>query len=137
METKELNSSKRGRCTSKNKEFNDALFLRLEKYVLSRGENLFQLTVVIGLSPSYFSGVKKSSSAIGADILSKIVQYYTDLSADWLLTGQGSMLKGNSKTKDLLKYKDRMATIKELKSDLAIQMAKLKKMQENLAKLQN
>lgn len=43
----------------------------------------------LGISRSYFHNIK----SISAEILSKIVTSFPEVSADWLLTGQGEMLR--------------------------------------------
>lgn len=43
----------------------------------------------LGISRSYFYNIK----SISAEVLSKIVTTYPEVSADWLLTGQGEMLR--------------------------------------------
>jgi hypothetical protein len=40
--------------------------------------------------------------------------YYSDLSADWLLTGQGTMLKGYPPTRHVQTYAQRMGALKEM-----------------------
>ena len=43
----------------------------------------------LGISRSYFYNI----TSISAEIKSKIVTTYPEVSADWLLTGQGEMLR--------------------------------------------
>ena len=45
-----------------------------------------------GISDSNFKG-KNLKSQLGGDMIVKILTIYPDLSAEWLLTGRGSMLK--------------------------------------------
>lgn len=47
-----------------------------------------------GISDSNFKG-KNLSSQLGGDAIVKVLTSYPNLSADWLLTGAGSMLKDN------------------------------------------
>lgn len=50
----------------------------------------------VGIAPSNFKG-NNIKSKIGSDALVKILTIYPNLSADWLLTGVGSMLRDTSK----------------------------------------
>lgn len=50
----------------------------------------------IGISPSNFKGVGKKSS-IGSDFVVKILTEYPELSPEWLMLGEGEMLRGPSK----------------------------------------
>lgn len=52
------------------------------------GQNKFER--LAGLSNGYIANIKANPSA---DKLTKIFEYATDLSRDWLLTGEGEMLK--------------------------------------------
>lgn len=46
----------------------------------------------LGIAPSNFKGAAKASE-LGGDKIAKILTCCPDLSADWLLTGEGTMLK--------------------------------------------
>jgi hypothetical protein len=58
--------------------------------------------------------MRKHKGSLGADILARILMHYSDLSADWLLTGQGTMLKGNQPTRYVLTYAQREEKLKEI-----------------------
>lgn len=68
---------------------------RLSQVIDYKGENFTQLGLKIGVSNSYFSKMVRNNGSIGAEIISKIVKYYDDLSVDWLLTGRGNMLRND------------------------------------------
>ncbi|MDR0605705.1 MAG: helix-turn-helix domain-containing protein [Bacteroidales bacterium] len=55
---------------------------------LDIGQNAFEKKV--GISNGYISHIKGS---IGSDIINKITYVYPKLNAEWLLTGEGEMLK--------------------------------------------
>jgi hypothetical protein len=90
------------------------IIARLEEYVAKRGDNFAQLTMAVGVSVGYFSRMRKHKGSLGADILARILMHYSDLSADWLLTGQGTMLKGNQPTRYVLTYAQREEKLKEI-----------------------
>ena len=50
----------------------------------------------VGVSPSNFKGVGKKSS-IGSDLVIKILTEYPELSPEWLMLGEGEMLRDPSK----------------------------------------
>lgn len=56
------------------------------------GRNKFE--ALIGMSAGYLSGMqKKPSPSIGSDVLEKVHELFPELNIEWLLTGNGSMLK--------------------------------------------
>lgn len=66
---------------------------RLQEYVKCKHITLNQISVSIGASNSYFSKMAKNDGSIGEEVIRKILLFYDDLEADWLLTGRGEMLK--------------------------------------------
>lgn len=58
-----------------------------------KGDSVYKISKEIGVSNGYFSKTRAKQGSVGSDIIEKIVSYYTDLSLDWLLTGNGTMLK--------------------------------------------
>lgn len=66
---------------------------RLQEYITTKGISLNKLSLELGLSNSYFSKMVRNSGSIGSDIIEKIIRLYPDLNADWLLTGNGCMIK--------------------------------------------
>lgn len=57
---------------------------------LGIGQNKFE--EIVGLSNGYINNVK----SIGTDKLIKIIKEYPQLSIEWILTGEGEMLKNKS-----------------------------------------
>lgn len=70
---------------------------RIEYYNELKELNFNQLAIAIGVSNSYFSKMVKNKGSLGEDIIKKILLFYDDINPEWLLTGQGSMLKGVNK----------------------------------------
>lgn len=66
---------------------------RLESFMAHFRLNDNQLTVNAGLSIGLIGKAKKTRSGLNADSIEKILHSYPTLSADWLLTGRGEMLK--------------------------------------------
>lgn len=61
---------------------------RVRKYLSDKGIKLASFFADTGVSESSFRG-KSASSEFGGEILSSIVRRYPDISAHWLLTGEG------------------------------------------------
>lgn len=66
---------------------------RIYKIVDTKGDSIYKLSKEIGVSNGYFSKQKQSEGSISSNIIEKIVNYYNDIDANWLITGEGSMLK--------------------------------------------
>lgn len=66
---------------------------RLQEYITNKGISFNKLAIELGLSNSYFSKMVKNGGSIGSDVIEKILRIHTDINANWLLTGQGDMLK--------------------------------------------
>ena len=62
---------------------------RISEYIEYKSINANRFEVSIGASKSYWKNTKN----ISAEVLSNIVRVYSDINADWLLTGTGEMLK--------------------------------------------
>lgn len=73
---------------------------RFKQYLDTKGISNMGAEKACGLSNGQIkSGLKGSS--FGSDKLEKILNTYTDLSAEWLLRGVGSMIIGESKAVEL------------------------------------
>ena len=73
---------------------------RLKQYLEYRKIPVFRAEKECGLSSSALSKAFPDKS-IGSDNLEKILSTYTELSADWLLRGTGSMIIGESRAVEL------------------------------------
>lgn len=65
---------------------------RVNQYIDYKGINVNAFESSIGASKSYWRNTKN----ISAEILAGVVRVYSDLSAEWLLRGEGNMLKSNN-----------------------------------------
>jgi hypothetical protein len=70
-------------------------FDRLDKFMKSSGLNDNKLTVETGISNGLIGKGRKRGS-LSQDNISKILHTYKDLNANWLLTGEGKMLKSDA-----------------------------------------
>jgi hypothetical protein len=66
---------------------------RLYKYIDYKGYKPTNFEKEIGLSSGYLSIQKKRNADLGESVIVKINDYCQELSIEWLLTGEGSMLK--------------------------------------------
>lgn len=70
----------------------DNFFDRLDLFMQKMGINDNRLTVEAGISNGLVGKARKRGS-LSQENISKILLRYKDLNGDWLLTGEGSMLK--------------------------------------------
>lgn len=68
---------------------------RLQYFMEKKGINDNQMTVNAGLSVGLIGKAKVSGKGMSSMNIEKVLLAYPELSADWLLTGKGSMLKDN------------------------------------------
>ena len=71
---------------------------RLAKYMTLKGLNDNQVTVKAGLSIGILGKAKKNGKSLSAENIAKVLHVYKDLNSDWLLTGNGNMLKSQEET---------------------------------------
>lgn len=91
-----------------------------------------------GFSYENFKG-KSLKSDIGGAVLGKIITVYSDISPEWLLTGEGSMLKTDNPTESsdappLNTENAALNTLKGIIKEQALEIARLELEVENLKK---
>lgn len=64
---------------------------RLEFFMKTEGLNSNSLTVAAGLSNDLIGKALKNRSSMNSDSIERILCAYTNLSAEWLMTGKGTM----------------------------------------------
>ncbi|SHE83284.1 hypothetical protein SAMN05444278_106105 [Psychroflexus salarius] len=80
-------------------------FERLDKYMIYKGLNDNKLSKETGISNGLIGKARKRGSLSGQNI-SKLINTYQDLSADWLFRGEGEMIKVNEKNDNHIEDKD-------------------------------
>lgn len=123
---------------------------RIYQLIDYKKDSVYKISKEIGVSNGYFSKTKAKNGSVGGDIIEKIVNYYTDVNVEWLITGEGSMLKQehapqantpddkylllleehNKTLKDQLK--DKEAIIKEKEEKEALYKEKIKDLQQQV-----
>ena len=67
---------------------------RLIEYLNYKSIAIYKAELDFGLSNGLIGKAVKVGSSLGSDKLEKLLKKYTDLSAEWLLRGEGPMIKG-------------------------------------------
>ena len=66
---------------------------RLYVYMEKKNLKPYFVEKEMGLSNGYLSIQKKRCADMGEGVINKIIDYFRDISPEWLLTGTGSMLR--------------------------------------------
>ena len=93
---------------------NQEIFTRLTHYINTQGHTFYHLGKKVGVSHNYFTNVRKNNSSIGSEIIVRILYYYQNLSADWLLLGEGEMSRAAKSEWDSKKLIERNQEIEKL-----------------------
>lgn len=92
----------------------DAINKRVVNFLVQTGKSKSEFANELNVSPSIISHVSSGRNKVGLELVQKMLERYTGLSANWLLTGSGAMFEeDNAVQVDALK-KD----IASLKSEL-------------------
>ena len=67
---------------------------RIYEYMAFKGLKPATFEKATGLSNGYIATQKKRNADIGEGVVAKILKKYNDISLEWLITGEGGMLKG-------------------------------------------
>lgn len=65
---------------------------RFDKYMKYKGLNDNQVTIQLSLSVGIIGKSRKENRDLSNSVIEKILNFYTDLNRNWLLTGDGEML---------------------------------------------
>tara|TARA_R110000744_G_scaffold320439_3_gene426589 strand:+ start:478 stop:861 length:384 start_codon:yes stop_codon:yes gene_type:complete len=66
---------------------------RLMKFITYAGLSARQFDLSIGAANGYTLRMRKNNASIGSDVIENILKVYPQLSVEWLITGEGEMLK--------------------------------------------
>lgn len=82
----------------------DTYLDRIQKFIDHKGLSNRKFEAKISISNGLIGKNIKSGGNLGGDILEKILREFPELSADWLLLGEGAMIRGVEN--NLTKLKD-------------------------------
>lgn len=71
---------------------------RLGEYIHFKGISLNSFDKAIGMSNGYIGKQIKNKASVGSNIIGKISCVYKDLNIEWLITGNGEMIKQDTET---------------------------------------
>lgn len=74
---------------------------RIKEYMDYKGISIAAFERSIGMSNASFGKSLKNGKAIGTDKLENILSVYNDINPNWLLTGEGTMLRNDERTESL------------------------------------
>ena len=66
---------------------------RIKKFIKCNKISISEFEKSINVANGYINSISKG---IGTDKINNILEKYPNLSVEWLITGEGSMLKGSS-----------------------------------------
>lgn len=114
----------------------DRLFLYFEH----KGLKPTPVGMELGLTNGYLSKMRDRHGSIGSDILETIFSNFPDLSPEWLITGSGSMIKGDTIMQSSVTPNDNMMQLVQTITSQAETIGSLKKevevLQDRIQKLQ-
>ncbi len=74
---------------------------RLNEFIITKGYSMKAFEESVGMSNGSLGTTIKNGQGIRTDKLENILSVYPELSAEWLLRGVGSMIKGEGKAVEL------------------------------------
>ena len=89
---------------------------RIKKYIDYKHISVSAFEKSLGMSNASFGKSLKSGGTIGADKLEIILNVYSDLNPEWLISGKGTMLRDDSKTKFYSEQKSNIVELHQAKS---------------------
>lgn len=69
---------------------------RFDNYMVAKGLNDNRVTKEVGLSVGTLGKSRKENRDLSDKVVEQLLNFYKDLSRDWLLKGEGEMLKNTS-----------------------------------------
>lgn len=98
---------------------------RLRLFIEYKGISINKFSASVDASNSYFNKILKDNNSVGSDRIEKILRTYPEINAEWLLTGNGSMLKSEQNQELSEKQKKFKALKKQLESGEVIKKRNL------------
>jgi predicted nuclease with TOPRIM domain len=113
---------------------------RILQYIDFRGITRKEFCEKIDVNPSNL-GVSNLNSAFNSDILNKILREYNEISALWLITGEGEMLAKNDNNSSNSEKNERISDLKchieTLTKEVDMQKDYINTLKEQIRELKN
>ena len=93
---------------------------RLMEFIKYAGLSARQFDISIGAGNGYTLRMKKNNASIGSDVIESIIRTYPQLNVEWLLTGEGEMLK-KDRQEEVLDF-DQLPKERQLQIERIIEM---------------
>ena len=106
---------------------------RIYQLIDYKKDSVYKISNKIGVSNGYFSKTKAKNGSVGSDIIEKIVNYYTDVSVEWLLTGKGDMLKPRVEDIKNMTKEEQIKALKQIASGEFFKKPNIVPFYENVA----
>lgn len=68
---------------------------RIKEFIDFKGISVRKFEEIVGFSNGSFASQYKNNKTIGVDKVENILQFFPEISSEWLLTGNGEMIKPN------------------------------------------
>lgn len=90
------------------------------EFIKYAGLSARQFDISIGAGNGYTLRMKKNNASIGSDVIESIIRIYPQLNVEWLLTGEGEMLKKDGE-EDILDF-DQLPKARQKQIERIIEM---------------
>lgn len=78
----------------------EVVLQRITSVLANKKMSITALSKLISVPQPTLNRQISGESAMTLDVLYSILNYFTDISAEWLLRGEGEMIKGNAAVKE-------------------------------------
>lgn len=102
---------------------------RLKQFIEYKGFSIRGFEIECGVNNSTIKSAIRNNGSLGSDKLEKIVEKFPDLDANWLLSGKGSMIRGDFLTNNETQSKQQKNTKNEENTNILL-MEMMKQIRE-------
>ncbi len=96
-----------------NYTMKEVVLQRIASVLSDKKMSITALSKLIGVPQPTLNRQISGESAMTLDILYSILNYFTDVSAEWLLRGEGEMIKGDKSAKEKFASKEFVVYVDE------------------------
>lgn len=102
---------------------------RISRMIEYLGKTRYRISQESGISEAVLNNIDKNKNKASLDVIVKLLNKYSAINPEWLLLGEGEMLKGNSNT---LENPDSSALINEKERIISMLEAQIKMLQAQI-----